>query len=95
MHKVQANEHTLDVLQKHPVDSRQVRLWTDRDPLMSKVQRLVQTGWKYSDDENLKPYQKRQSELSVQDSCVLWGDRVNIPKVRREKTLFLWPFPGM
>ena len=78
----------METLQSTPVqDSRQIRLWTDRDPVLSKVRRLVQTGWKYSDDENLKPYLKRKSELSVQNSCILWGDRVIIPKAGREKTL--------
>ena len=65
----------METLQSTPVDSRQICLWTDRDPGLSKVRRLVQTGWRYSDDENLKPYQKRKSELSVQDSCILWGDQ--------------------
>ena len=77
----------METLHSTPVDSNQIRRWTDRDPVLSKVRRLVQSGWEESDDENLKPYQIRSHELSVQDSCVLWGDRVIIPKAGIEKTL--------
>ena len=77
----------METLHNTPVDSKMIRRWTDRDPVLSKVRRLVQSGWKHTSEENLKPYQNRSSELSVQDSCVLWGDRVIIPKAGRDRTL--------
>ena len=70
----------METLRSTPVDAKQIRCWTDRDPILSKVRRLVQTGWKDTADKNLKPYQNRSHELSVQDSCVLWGNRVVIPE---------------
>ena len=77
----------METLHNTPVDSKMIRRWTDLDPVLSKVQRLAQSGWKHTSEENLKPYQNRSSELSVQDSCVLWGDRVIIPKAGRDRTL--------
>ena len=77
----------METLHSTPVDSNQIRRWTDRDPVLSKVRRLVQFGWEETDDENMKPYQIRRHELSIQDSCVLWGDRVIIPKAGIDKTL--------
>ena len=77
----------METLHSTPVDSNQIRRWTDRDPVLSKVRRLVQFGWEETDDENMKPYQIRRYELSIQDSCVLWGDRVIIPKAGIDKTL--------
>ena len=77
----------METLRSTPVDAKQIRRWTDRDPILSKVRRLVQTGWKDTADKNLKPYQNRSHELSVQDSCVLWGNRVVIPEAGRNTTL--------
>ena len=38
-------------------------------------------------DEKLKPFATRQSELSVQDGCVLWGNRVVVPKAGQAEVL--------
>jgi hypothetical protein len=87
----------MDTLHSTPIDSQQIRRWTDRDPVMSKVRRLVQTGWKQTSTVEMKPYQERHLELSIQGSCVLWGDRVIIPTAGRVKILELLHdgHPGM
>ena len=77
----------METLHLSPVNARQIQLWTDRDPVLSMVWRLVQHGWKETDDERLKPYQQRKNELSVLDRCVLWGDRVIVPQVGCDKVL--------
>ncbi len=59
-------------MQASPVNVRQIRQWTDRDPVLSRVRRLVQEGWKSTEDVLLRPYQSKREELSIQDSCVLW-----------------------
>ncbi|CAB4030743.1 Transposon Tf2-9 poly, partial [Paramuricea clavata] len=48
-------------------------------------------------DENLKPYHNRKLELSCEQHCVLWGSRVVIPPVFREKMLneLHWEHPGV
>ena len=63
----------METLHSTPVDSNQIRRWTDHNPVLSKVRRLVQFGWEETDDENMKLYQVRRHELSIQDSCDLWG----------------------
>ena len=35
----------------------------------------------------MQPFNDRRNELSVLDGCVLWGNRVVVPKVGREKVL--------
>lgn len=47
----------MENLQASPVNVKQIRQWTDRDPVLSKVRRLVQEGWETSNDEQLRPYQ--------------------------------------
>ena len=61
------------------VTARQIRQWTDRDLVLSNVQRFVQFGWETTSDVSLKPFQQRKEELSVHDRCVLWEDRVIVP----------------
>ena len=60
--------------------------------------RYVQQAFpSYNPDEVLKPYVSRKDELSVQDGCVLRGNRVVIPpkeKARVVKELHE-PHPGI
>ena len=55
-----------------PVTAKQIGTSTDRDPVLARVRDNVLKGWKGSTDHDLKPYQQRKLELSVQDSCLLW-----------------------
>ncbi|XP_039457649.1 uncharacterized protein K02A2.6-like [Oreochromis aureus] len=41
----------------------------------------------YMQDESLKPYFTRRHELSAEQGCVLWGQRVIIPPVYQQKVL--------
>ena len=70
----------MDTLQTSPVTAQNIRYWTDRDPLLSNVRSLVQNGWKDGEEENMKPFNRRRNELSVQNGCVLWGNRVVVPQ---------------
>ena len=64
------------------VTASQVKVWTDKDPILSRVRHLVATGWTLTDPEpDFVPYHNRRYELSVLDGCVLWGSRVIVPSV--------------
>ena len=75
----------LDCLQVSPVSFDQVRRWTARDPVMSKVLRYVLQGWPATVEDSLLPYYRRKDELSVENNCLLWGARVIIPPPGRER----------
>ena len=77
----------MDTLQGTPVTAKQIRYWTDRDCLLSTVKRMVLSGWQDSGDEELLPFIRRKDELSVQEGCLLWGNRVVIPKVGRQRMM--------
>ena len=75
-------EHTL------PVTKDQIATWTSKDPTLSRVKKLVQSGWSAErSSEALQPYLRRKDELSVMDGCLLWGSRVIIPPKGREAIL--------
>ncbi|CAI5640403.1 unnamed protein product [Oreochromis niloticus] len=45
-----------------------------------RVKQWLLQGWPATvEQDQLKPYAKRQQELSVQDGCILWGSRVIVP----------------
>ena len=53
---------------------------TKKDKTLATVLQLVRHGhWPLRASEPLKPYVRRQHELSCQDGCILWGHRVVIP----------------
>ena len=79
----------MDSLQTSPVDAMQIKTWTNSDPLLSQVKEMVLKGWSNTSEENLKPYQHHQNELSVYAGCILLGSCVVIPSVGHQKVLEL------
>ena len=65
---------------------------TRLDSVLSKVLKFVLEGWpsrltKYQED--IRPYFERQTELSTEQGCVLWGSRIIVPEKLREEVLEL------
>ena len=83
--------HLVEFLDSTPLSCTQVRVWTDHDPTLSRVRKWVQEGWpsQVSTDEQFQPYICRRDELSTEGGCVLWGNRVVLPKRGRKRALEL------
>ena len=81
------NNVLMTELSHSPVTSKEVSSFSKRDPIVSSVIEYVQTGWPNKPPEGLIPYYTRRDELSVVDSCLLWGNRVVIPFQLRLKVL--------
>ena len=61
-------------LSERIITANHIKAWTDKDPVLYCVSRLVQVGWTLSDlGPDFIPYFNRRHELSVLDGCVLWG----------------------
>ncbi|XP_061759522.1 uncharacterized protein K02A2.6-like [Nerophis ophidion] len=70
------------------VSTKEVSQWTRRDPVLSRVYQFTQQGWpEQNTDAVFQPYVVRQTELSVQDGCILWGSRVVVPPPGRKALL--------
>jgi hypothetical protein len=64
----------MERLSKSPVNAKQIKQWTDRDPLLAQLKRILMQGWPpVVEDEGLRPCAKYKTELSVQDGCILLG----------------------
>ena len=82
--------HVINYLSSTTCNASDVREWTNRDPILSKVKKYVLSGWPSSSsslEEDFKPYKTTQNELSVEDGCVLWGSQVVIPPQGRKLVL--------
>ena len=65
----------------------QIKLWTDKDPLLLKVRNFVSNSWPYSVSEKIQPYFPRRSELTLLDGCLMWGSRVIVAAAGHSATL--------
>jgi len=78
----------MEQMQDSPVTADHIRLWTRRDPLLSRVMQYVMNGWPNGTvEEHLRPYWQKRLELSCQDGCLLWGSRVIVPPKGRANVL--------
>ena len=78
----------MELLNSTPVSVIEIRTGTRRDPILSQVMKYVQQGWpSYNSDEALKPFFSGKDELSVQDGCLLWANRVVIPPKERARVV--------
>ena len=71
--------HLLNHLEQAIVTASQIKVWTDKDPLLSCVRKLVHCGLNITNlTPDLLPFLTRYTELSVLDRYVLLGCRVVI-----------------
>ena len=69
----------IEQLDDSPVTSSHIRNWTQRDPVLSRVQRYVLTGWPES-DQSTQQYHRVRDELSNHDGCIMRGCRIIVPE---------------
>ena len=80
--------HIMQHMDMSPVTFADVRKETARDPVLSQVYLWVQSGYPdVCNEDKLRPYFQRRSELSIHDGCFKWGARVVIPPVLQDKVL--------
>lgn len=80
--------HMLEATVSDPATAQQLRRWTERDALLSRVRQYVLQGWPEKlPDVDLQPYWNRRNELSILGGCVFWGARVVAPPQARVQIL--------
>ncbi len=74
-------------VQALPVTFQEIQRATRRDASLSKVLQYVQQGWPQQVTKDLQPFYDRQTELSTENDCLLWGIRVVVPKSLQSQVL--------
>ena len=78
----------LTELDRAPVSAEEVMIHSRRDPVIAKMIDCVRTRrFPTSGDPDIKYFVNKAEQLSVEDGCLLWGNRVVIPKTLRGKVL--------
>ena len=79
----------LEHLDSSPITAAHIKEATRRDPELSTIHQYVQQGWPHRSamETSLMPFYERREELSVHDGCLLWGNRVVVPKTYRGDVL--------
>ena len=75
----------MTVVEALPVTEQELRMQTQRDPVLSRVLELVQWGWQEAEvHPELIPYAHHASEITIHHGVLMWGSRVVIPTKLRE-----------
>ena len=78
----------LETINSAPINAAKMKLWTERDPVLSRVKQYVLLGWPTTvSEEELQPYYARKDELSVDAGCLLRGSRLIVPPQGREEVM--------
>lgn len=71
-----------------PITFNMIRDATAKDDELQTITKYLQSGkWPYNIDTYLKCYFTRKDNLSIASDCLMFGDRVVIPKCFRKKVL--------
>lgn len=82
---------SFNLVNEIPLNYDDIRKATNKDIIFLKLKDFILSGWPSTvDDENLKPYFKHRNELSVEQNCILFGNRVVIPVILRAEVLKLF-----
>ena len=86
------NTHTVTAfniwqVQVLPVTWRDIQQATRRDTTLSKVLQCVQQSWPNEVNRDLQSNKDRQTELSTDHRCLVWGFRVGVPKSLQSRVL--------
>ncbi|XP_031346519.1 uncharacterized protein K02A2.6-like [Photinus pyralis] len=74
-----------------PITFENIAIATKKDINLSKIVDFTLSGWPNTlKDENLKSYFKRKLEFSVENGCLLVGNKVVIPKSLQKEILQLF-----
>jgi hypothetical protein len=71
----------MNYLNSTPITGEEIRQWTSKDRVLSRVFDWIQTGWPpQCPGADYRPYYARKNELSSFNGCILWGSRVVVPE---------------
>ena len=78
----------MEQMRDSPVNTDHIRTWTRRDTTLSQIVQFVRQGWPtHLGNDSLQPYWQKRNELSLQEECLLWGNRVVIPRTGQNLVL--------
>ena len=78
---------TISHMDNSPVTCRDIARATDADSTLCKLKDYIKNGFPHSLDHELAKFKSFADELSISKNCIMFQDRVFIPKSLRKKVL--------
>lgn len=72
-----------------PLTAKDIAHETSKDSVLSAVREMTWHGWPRSVEAQYQPFFVRRFELSVDDACLIWENRVVIPRALQQEVLLL------
>jgi len=69
------------------VNAKLIQKETNKDPILSKVKYYTTNGWPERVEKELEVFKQKQELLSVEQNTILWGHRITIPVIIKNKIL--------
>lgn len=69
------------------INSKNIAKETDKDQMLKRIKFYLLHGWPDKVDSELLPFQRRRESLSLSKDCILWANRVIIPKSMQQTVL--------
>lgn len=71
-----------------PVNFKDIKIETAKDPLLSKIFGYVMYGWPSKLNNDIEnAYYSRKESLHLEQGCLVWGYRIVVPRSLRENVL--------
>ena len=79
----------VEFLSDTPITAQKIAAETKNCEVLSKIKKFLLEGWPNSleKSDEIQSFSTRRAELCLQEGCVLWGNRVVIPKSLRQNVL--------
>lgn len=71
------------------VNAKLIQKETNKDPILSKVKYYITNGWPERVEKELEVFKQKQKllEYYVEQNAILWGYRITIPVIIKNKIL--------
>ena len=79
--------HLIKKLEDSPVTFHMIAEHTKKDKYLMEIMHFTRTCWPENVSSDFKPFKDRAVELSIQEGCLMWGQRVVIPQELRKNVI--------
>lgn len=81
INEVKEKRMASEIWEEITLDEKHIAEATQEDEVLRKVYKYVTDGWpERVKDPNMKPFEKRKLELQKYNGCLMWGNRIVLPK---------------
>jgi hypothetical protein len=81
------SECRVDFIDKLAITDKEIKVATEKDPVLRKVVYYTINGWPTEVDDYLIPYKNKRDSFTIENGCLISGYRVVIPTELRESIL--------